>query len=82
MQITVRYHALLREKTGVDAEYYNVGVASATVADVVHEFGRKHPGLQRLSDILNIAVNEEIVSRAAAVKDGDLVDLMPPFGGG
>ena len=80
--VIVRYHALLRERTGRTEEIYPLTSASFTAGMLLDAFGSKHPTLAKLSPLLHVAVNNEIVSRETVVSAGDLVDLMPPFGGG
>jgi molybdopterin converting factor small subunit len=82
MRVTVRYHALLREKVGRDAETLEIAAAQACVKDVIDAFVHAHPTCEKIAPALNIALNEEMVRHDALVRDGDTLDLMPPFGGG
>jgi molybdopterin converting factor small subunit len=80
--VIVRYHALLRERTGRTEEIFQLPVPPVLVSTLLDLFARKHPELAKLTPLLHVAVNNEIVSRETAVSAGDLIDLMPPFGGG
>jgi len=80
--IIVRYHALLRERTNRTEEIYPLPTPPFNAARLVELFAQKYPTLAKFAPILHIAVNNELVSREAEISAGDLVDLMPPFGGG
>jgi MoaD family protein len=81
LRVNVRYHALLRETTAREGEFFELQPGGA-VAELLKEFERRYPAASRLLPALKVAVNEEIAGRDAALRDGDNVDLFPPFGGG
>jgi molybdopterin converting factor small subunit len=84
LTVSVYYHAILREKLGCATESFQLKEGSVA-SDIFTEATRRHSSFERLIPILQIALNEEIVSRDAQkipLKDGDRVDLFPPFGGG
>lgn len=54
----------------------------ATVADLRTELAEKHPELQPLLPQLFIAINEDFVSDADALKESDRVACFPPVSGG
>ena len=81
MDVIVRYHALLRERTG-RAEEPCALPAGATVAAVLARFAGRYPTLAGLGPSLRAAVNDEFAAPDALLRDGDIVDLLPPFGGG
>jgi len=80
--IRVFYHAFLREKLGRESELLVVSAQPATAGGVIEAFTRTHPEFARLADALNIAINDEIVTRSSPVPEGARVDLLPPYGGG
>ncbi|HYF49835.1 MAG TPA: MoaD/ThiS family protein [Planctomycetota bacterium] len=80
MQVIVHYHALLREKLGRATEAFDMKEGSVA-GDILGEIQRRHGALGNVS-LLQVAVNEQIAGKTAAVKDGDRIDVMPPFGGG
>lgn len=80
--VTVRYHALLREKIGLDRESYSLTAADATCAGLLHAFSAKYANFQTLLPSLHVAVNNEIAAHDQPLSSGDTVDLLPPFGGG
>lgn len=91
MAITVRIPSVLRNLTnGTEM----VTVAAASVDAMIAELEAKHPGLKaRLCDdqgklrrFVNVFVGEEDIrfldGQATALKDGDLVDIVPAIAGG
>ena len=81
MQVTVQYHALLREKTGRTDESLALP-AGAKVQDLLSNFALRYPGLAPLLPSLTVAVNDEFATPPQVLKTGDRIDLLPPFGGG
>lgn len=82
MRVMVRYHALLREKTGLSSEAFELDSPKPCVGDALAAFVRKHTAFERLAPSLHVAVNDEIVRRNHPLSASDTLDLMPPFGGG
>ncbi len=82
MIVSVFYHAFLREKLGRESELLAVFGEAPNAGAVVDAFVSAHPEFARLAGSLNVAVNDEIAGRAAAVNEGARVDLLPPYGGG
>jgi len=81
MQINVHYHAVLREQFGTAHETIAVP-AHATVNDLMRVISEKHSVLAQFRASIQVALNEEIVKTDVGLKEGDNVDLLPPFGGG
>lgn len=90
MEITVRIPAPLRTLTGGKDE---VSAEGGTVADLIVDLDRKHPGLKdRLLDekgvrrFVNIYVGEEDVrfleGLKTPLKAGDQVSIIPAIAGG
>ncbi|MEI6233441.1 MAG: MoaD/ThiS family protein [Planctomycetota bacterium] len=82
MNVDVVYHAFLREKLGRESELLVVSGDRITGATVLAAFVAAHPEMARLVNSLNIAVNDEIVSRDALFHEHDRIDILPPYGGG
>ena len=80
MKIKVRFFARLREETGLSEVELELD-EGASVADVIRAFFR-----DRDTRAFLIAVNEELVEagdlKDVRLKDGDVVDVMPPASGG
>jgi sulfur-carrier protein len=91
MSVRVRIPTPLRRFTAGAEE---VGVAGTTVASLVEDLERKHPGIkERLCDeqgrvrrFVNIYVNGDDIrflsSLETPVKDGDEVSIVPAIAGG
>jgi len=82
VQVTVCYHALLREHTERCDERYTFGGQTSTADDVLRAVLHKYPALEKIAPVLKIAINDEMMERGNPVRDGDRLDLFPPFGGG
>lgn len=88
--MNVRYFAAARAAAGVDEERYDLP-EDATVASLLAailaverpEPPAGTPPLARLLSRSSFLLNEVAVrNRAAALKPGDVVDVLPPFAGG
>ncbi|MGO8992917.1 MAG: MoaD/ThiS family protein [Polyangiaceae bacterium] len=90
METIVRIPAPLRTLTGGKEE---VAVAGATLADVIEDMEKKHPGIRdRLVDekgvrrFVNIYVGDEdtrfLGGLSAPVKAGDEISIVPAIAGG
>lgn len=83
MHVTVKLFASLRELAGssdLDEEFEG---DSVTVAEFRERFAERVPALKPQLESVAIAVNEEYTRRGdAAIRDGDVVALIPPIAGG
>lgn len=91
MSVTVLIPTPLRKLTG---EQEKVQVSGLSVGEVLDDLGRSFPGItERICDadgelrrFVNVYVNGEDVrfegGKAAAVKDGDEVSIVPAIAGG
>jgi molybdopterin synthase sulfur carrier subunit len=91
MSITVRIPSVLRNLT---AGKETIDVAAATIDEALAAVENAHPGIKaRLCDdtgklrrFVNVFVGEEDIrfldGQKTAVKDGDLVDIVPAIAGG
>ncbi|HXG62867.1 MAG TPA: MoaD/ThiS family protein [Planctomycetota bacterium] len=79
MKLTVRLFGPLAERAGLSQ--LEVSVDGSTVADVAAAVARKLPGL-RLDRAVRYAVNTDYAELDAPVREGDVVSLIPPVGGG
>ena len=78
-QVTVRYWAAAREAAGRDSE---VATGCATVGAVVDQVTARHPALARVAAVSSLLLDGRSTTRAAAVGDGAVVEVLPPFAGG
>ena len=90
MTVTVKIPTPLRALTDGQDE---VGVEGSTVAELIENLEAKHPGMkERLCDekgvrrFVNIFANDEDIrfldNLQTALKDGDLVSIVPAIAGG
>jgi molybdopterin synthase catalytic subunit len=81
VNLRVLYFAVVRERLGRDADALELP-AGATVAMLLDELERRHPGIAALRPALKVAVNEGFVALTHPLADGDEVALIPPVSGG
>lgn len=84
MMITVLLPSTLRVN---DANRLEIHDAVTTVAELVDALDRRIPGFsEQLDDsVFNFAVNDEMLlyhARERALKDGDVVEVIPTISGG
>ncbi|MBI5887172.1 MAG: MoaD/ThiS family protein [Deltaproteobacteria bacterium] len=81
--ITVRFFAMLRNKTGCEFKEYRI-LKPITVAELKKMLKADFPALSGMLDSrsLLISVNLEFAGMDTMIKDGDEVGLLPPFSGG
>lgn len=77
--ITVCYFAMFREKAGVAAE--ELTLEADTARDVFDATRDRHGGSEPASHC-KVAINDEMQTWDARVRDGDTVLLFPPVAGG
>jgi len=84
VKIEVKYFALLREAVAVDTETIELEAAAATVNDVREKLCEDPSHRTAFETVKRIraAVNGEMASMTAEVKDGDVVAFFPPVTGG
>lgn len=81
MKVDVRYFAAAREAAGRDAEAV-VLEDGATVATLRTLLLERHARLRTLGDGLRLAVGERFADGGRALREGDVVALIPPVSGG
>jgi len=77
--VTVRYFAAFREQAGCDQELIETDHAKA--GDLFLELAQRH-GFTDPTSRCKVAINDEITSWDATLKDGDRVLFFPPVAGG
>jgi len=85
MKVRVLYFASVREKVGRQAEELELPAGVATIAGLrSHLRSRGGAWAEALADtkLLRTAVNQDMVSPAAAIGAGDEVAFFPPVTGG
>ena len=81
----VHYFANIRETLGIAREQVPVGTAttvSALIETLVQTHGSRWQSVFNADNKVLVAVNQVIVPRTAAIKDGDEVAFFPPVTGG
>lgn len=81
LRIKVRYFASIRERTGVNAEEFELQEA-ATVETIIMEAKRLHPRLEAQDGAIFVSVNGDFVKPSRRLELGDDVALFPPVSGG
>ncbi|MBO3800394.1 MAG: MoaD/ThiS family protein [Candidatus Brockarchaeota archaeon] len=78
MRIEINYYAWFREKIG-GKELLDVE-DGLTLEKVVEKLVEKHECLR--SESFLVAVNGKLANPCTALKEGDIISLFPPAGGG
>jgi molybdopterin synthase sulfur carrier subunit len=84
MKITVRFFAHLREQLGAGEDLeipHSVATVSALREHLLAR-GPAYAGALAHKKLIRMAVNQEMVDGAAAIKAGDEVAFFPPVTGG
>jgi molybdopterin converting factor subunit 1 len=81
VKVRVRFFASLRERLGT-SEKDCLLPEGATVADLWEALCAENASLAEVGPSLSFALNREYVDRAAKLREGDEVALIPPVSGG
>jgi molybdopterin converting factor subunit 1 len=81
MNVTVKFFAILKEKTGVSQVSRELP-AGSTVADLWQSLQQEYPRLAVPGIRLLYAVNQEYVTSDRPLHDHDEVVFIPPVSGG
>ncbi|MDG6979306.1 MAG: molybdopterin converting factor subunit 1 [Nitrososphaerota archaeon] len=81
IRVKVLYFAQAREAAGTGKEEVSLSEGSR-VSDLVAASGKAHPGLQAMSRVVRLAVNEEVSGEGRVLEEGDTVAFLPPVAGG
>ncbi|NHW00017.1 MAG: MoaD/ThiS family protein [Thaumarchaeota archaeon] len=80
MRILVKYFASYREAVGKSEEELELTPGS-TIKEVIREIVSKHPEVELDKEAILI-LNQNIVRDNPEVRDGDVLAVFPPLGGG
>jgi sulfur-carrier protein len=76
--VTVRYWAAARAAAETDQDV----VRAATVRDAVAAATGLHPALEPIAAVSTLLLDGRAVDRGAALSEGSLLEVLPPFAGG
>jgi molybdopterin synthase sulfur carrier subunit len=79
MKVVVQLFGPLAEQAG--RSRIDLTLSGSTVGDVVAALAEASPSL-RINRSVRFAVNTDYAEPAAPVREGDVVSLIPPVGGG
>lgn len=83
MRLTLRYVAALRDAMGRSEEAASFTEPVADGHALIAAMAEREPDVDWFaSPALRLIVNDAIVSRDQAIRDGDTVAFCPPFSGG
>ena len=83
MQITVRYVAALRDRTGRPGETITLPADTTDSEAVIARLRESDTAAEALAHpSVRLILNDTIVPRPAMLADGDILAFCPPFTGG
>jgi molybdopterin synthase sulfur carrier subunit len=92
LKVTVRYFAALREIVGKKEETFEFPTATVTVERVLNQLTKLHgkdfadyvynAQTSEIRSYLQLLVNEKSAKPRTKLKDGDVLVIVPPVGGG
>lgn len=77
-RVTVRYWASARSAAGVESDL----LAGSSIAEVLELAQREHPALTRVLTVASVLLDGRAVPRDCPVRDGSVLEILPPFAGG
>ncbi len=81
MKVRVLYFAGAREMVAKGEESMEIQ-EGASLDDFSAELFRVHPGLGKLAGSVRFSINLEVASGGTALRDSDVVGVLPPVAGG
>jgi molybdopterin synthase catalytic subunit len=81
VKVTVQFFSFLRQIIGQNELQLELP-SSATVADALRQLSTQFPRLREAEKTTLVAVGVEFAEPDAALRDGDVISLMPPLQGG
>ena len=81
IRVRVLYFGQARDAAGVGWEDVSIP-SSSSVEGLVRRATKAHRGLQAISAVMRIAVNEEVAQKDRRLSEGDVVAFLPPVAGG
>jgi molybdopterin converting factor subunit 1 len=82
MKVQILYFAGLRDAVGLAEESLVLPAAVRTVGDLCSHLERRHIAYAERRAHVRVARNEEFASDDDALREGDVLALIPPVAGG
>lgn len=82
MKVSVLFFAVTRDLAGTSEASLDVPGGAPTVADLVVTLEEAYPELRGRMGSVRIAKNERFAKPDEALRDGDVIALVPPVSGG
>jgi molybdopterin synthase sulfur carrier subunit len=82
MRVRVLYFAAVRELVGLEEEALELPAAIRTVGDFVAFLADQRPALAGSMSSVRMARNEVFAEGSEALREGDVLALIPPVAGG
>lgn len=82
MNVEVLYFAGVRDLVGTPKETLSPPATVTTVESFAAWLQERHPELSGRLTGVRFAVNEEFAADADAIRDGDVIAVIPPVAGG
>lgn len=79
--VQVRFFAVLADEIGSRQDTLTLHEAP-TVSKAIARLASRHAAVERMRDVLAVAVNDQFASMDASLHDDDVVTLIPPVSGG
>jgi molybdopterin synthase sulfur carrier subunit len=81
MRIKVKFFSSFGNLAGVNEDELEVP-EGATLRKVVEVILERYPQLKQFAEYMITSLNNRVADEDAPVKEGDVVAIMPPLGGG
>lgn len=82
MRLQVVFYGGLKQDVGVKTETLELAQEALTVRELKALLAERHPALRSRLGVVACAVGDELVGPDHALRDGDVVALLPPVSGG
>jgi molybdopterin converting factor subunit 1 len=81
-RVSVLYFAALRDAVGLADETVDVPAEVRTVRELCDHLAARHPAYAERRGSVRVARNEAFADDGEAIRDGDVIALIPPVAGG
>lgn len=81
IKVSVLYFAQVREATGIREEKIILEKES-TLTNLISKIEENHPGILKIKENIQLAVNCNIAGKNLSLKEGDKIAVFPPVSGG